>query len=288
MPDLWTDLLECLELAPPPSAGTGGQSDVAVFEGRNQQLEYHRLFGGQLLGQFIQTARLVCPDKAVKSLHAVFAREGRADEPVSYEAIRHHEGRSFATLTVTARQSTARQSTAHATSEDDTRVLATSSICMHVVEDGPEHQAVDDVPPVLGAEHRIALDLIPWETRAVDDLNATAEGPPQFEFWMRTPAVDPGLAPALAAYATDLTLIGTALRPMDGLGQRGNGTQFTSAVTSHTLWFHRPFRTDEWLMLRQHSPLLAHGRCFGRGDVLTESGVLVASYGQEALLRVPT
>ena len=274
MPDLWTDLLECLELASGPSGGTDGQSDVAAFIGRNQQLEYHRLFGGQLLGQFIQAARLVCPDKAVKSLHAVFAREGRADEPVSYEAIRHHEGRSFATLTITARQSRG--------------VLATSSICMHVVEDGPEHQAVDDVAPVLGAEHRVALDLIPWEIRAVDDLNATTSGPPRFEFWMRTPAVDPGLAPALAAYATDLTLIGTALRPMDGLGQRGNGTQFTSAVTSHTLWFHRPFRTDEWLMLRQHSPLLAHGRCFGRGDVLTESGALVASYAQEALLRVPT
>jgi acyl-CoA thioesterase-2 len=60
---------------------------------------------------------------------------------------------------------------------------------------------------------------------------------------------------------------------------------FTSAVTSHTVWFHRPFRTDDWLLLRQHSPLLAHGRCFGRGDVLTEDGTLVASYGQEALLR---
>jgi acyl-CoA thioesterase II len=53
----------------------------------------------------------------------------------------------------------------------------------------------------------------------------------------------------------------------------------------HTIWFHRPFRTDRWLLLRQHSPLLAHGRCFGRGDVLTEDGGLVASYAQEALLR---
>lgn len=272
MPDLWTDLLECLELAPARSDGPGEATEVAAFEGRNQQLDYHRVFGGQLLGQLIQTARLLCPDKAVKSLHTVFAREGRADEPVTFEAIRHHDGRSFATLTVTGRQGT--------------RVLATSSICMHVVEDGPEHQAVADVPPVLGPEHRLTLDLIPWETRAVDDLNLTSTGPPEFEFWMRTPDVDPALAPALAAYATDLTLIGTALRPMDGLGQRGNGTQFTSAVTSHTLWFHRPFRTDEWLLLRQHSPLLAHGRCFGRGDVLTADGVLVASYGQEALLRV--
>ena len=159
---------------------------------------------------------------------------------------------------------------------------------MHAAEDGPEHQSVDAVPPVLGPEHRVDLDLIPWETRAVDDLNAHHRRAAEFDLWMRTPEVDATLAPALAAYATDLNLIGTALRPMEGLGQRGNGTQFTSAVTSHTLWFHRPFRTDEWLLLRQHSPVLAHGRCFGRGDVLTDDGVLVASYAQEALLRVAT
>jgi acyl-CoA thioesterase II len=277
VPDLWIDLLECLELAPTPTDDTAGATGSATFLGRNQQLEYHRVFGGQLLGQLIQAARGVCPDKTVKSLHTVFAREGRADQPVTFEVIRHHEGRSFATLTITGRQQTA---------EGETRVLATSSICMHVVEDGPERQEVAEASPVLGPEHRLALDLIPWETRAVDDLNLTSAGPPEFEFWMRTPDVDPALAPALVAYATDLTLIGTALRPVDGLGQRGNGTQFTSAVTSHTLWFHRPLRTDEWLLLRQHSPLLAHGRCFGRGDVLTEGGVLVASYAQEALLRV--
>jgi acyl-CoA thioesterase-2 len=272
VPDLWSDLLACLDIARARPIHPVQDADVAVYEGRNQQLEYHRLFGGQILGQLIQIARLSCPDKAIKSLHTVFAKEGRADEPVTYEATRHHQGRSFAALTVTARQSRG--------------VLATGSVCMHASESGPERQAVDDVPAVLGPEHRVALDLIPWETRSVDDLNATSTGPPQFELWMRTPAVDAGLAPALAAYGTDLTLIGTALRPIDGLSQRGNGTQFTSAVTSHTLWFHRPFRTDEWLLLRQHSPLLAGARCFGRGDVLTEDGDLVASYAQEALLRL--
>jgi acyl-CoA thioesterase-2 len=105
--------------------------------------------------------------------------------------------------------------------------------------------------------------------------------------WMRTPQVGKNLAPALATYATDLTLIGTALRPVDGLSQLGNGTTFTSAVTSHNLWFHRPFTTDSWLLLRQHSPVTAHGRCFGRGDVFSEDGNLVASYAQEALLRLP-
>ncbi|RDH78458.1 acyl-CoA thioesterase II [Mycolicibacterium moriokaense] len=283
MPDLWTDLLECLELSAASPDDPGAATGSTVFEGRNQQLDYHRVFGGQLLGQLIEAARKMCPDKSIKSLHTVFAREGRAADPVTFEAIRHHEGRSFATLTITARQKSVDEN-----GRRTDRVLATGSICMHVLEDGPEHQAVDDVAALLGPEHGVALDLIPWETRAVDDLSVTDTGPPRFEFWMRTPEVDPSLAPALAAYATDLTLIGTALRPMDGLGQRGNGTQFTSAVTSHTLWFQRPFRTDDWLLLRQHSPLLAHGRRFGRGDVLTESGALVASYAQEALLRVAT
>jgi acyl-CoA thioesterase-2 len=272
VPDLWSDLLACLDLDPVPSEGIGEDS-VTEFEGRNQRLEYHRVFGGQLLGQFIQIASTICPDKAVKSQHAVFAREGRADEPIHYRATCHHQGRSFATVTITPQQSRG--------------IVATSSICMHVLEDGPQRQSVDEAPALLGPEHQVALDLIPWETRAAVDLTATATGPPEYEVWMRTPAVDPALAPALAAYGTDLTLIGTALRPMEGVSHRGNGTWFTSAVTSHTIWFHRAFRTDAWFLLRQHSPLLAHGRSFGRGDILTEDGTLVASYAQEALLRFP-
>jgi acyl-CoA thioesterase-2 len=260
VPDLWSDLLACLDLHPVPSGGTGEEragDEVTEFEGRNQQLDYHRVFGGQLLGQFLRIASATCPDKDVKSQHTVFTREGRADEPIRYQATRHHEGRSFATVTITARQGSG--------------VVATSSICMHSPEGGPEPRASPHArPDPMG------------DPRAVD-LNVTTTGPPQFEVWMRTPAVDPELAPALAAYATDLTLIGTALRPMDGVGQRGNGTAFTSAVTSRTIWFHRPFRTDGWLLL--HSPLLAHGRSFGRGDVLSEDGSLVASYAQEALLR---
>lgn len=191
MPDLWSDLLACLDPQPVPSRDTGGEgtgADVTEFEGSNQRLEYHRVFGGQLLAQFIRIATATCPDKDVKSQHAVFSREGRADEPIRYQATRHHEGRSFATITITARQSGG--------------AVATSSICMHTSEDGPEHQTVDEVPPVLGPDHQVALDLIPWETRATVDLNATTTGPPEFEVWMRTPAVDPALAPALAAYGT--------------------------------------------------------------------------------------
>jgi acyl-CoA thioesterase II len=267
--DLWTDLLGCLDLhrASDPSDA----DDVVEFEGVSQKLDYHRVFGGQLLGQFIQAASLACPGKSVKSLHAVFAREGRAAEPVRYQSTRQHEGRSFASLTITARQS-------HA-------VLASAAVSMHVNEDGPENQDTEPISTLLDATHRVDLDLIPWETRCADDLGAATTGPPRLEVWMRTPTVDAELAPALTSYATDLTLIGTALRPFEGFSHRGNGTQFTSAVTSHTVWFHQPFRTDDWLLLRQHSPVLARGRCYGRGDVLTEDGSLVASYAQESLLR---
>ena len=265
MLDPWTDLLACL-------AFDTVDSDPRVTA-RNQHLDYHRIFGGQLLAQFVCVAAATTPDKSVKSLHVAFPREGRADEPVMYDVTRHHEGRSFGTLSITATQAKG--------------PIGVASVSMHAPENGPDRQSVESVGELPGPEHQAALGLIPWETRSFDDLNATTTGPPEFELWMRTPSVDPELAPALLAYATDLTLIGTALRPHDGLSQLGNGTQFTSAVTSHTIWFHRPFSSDRWLLLRQHSPLLARGRSFGRGDVLTAEGVLVASYAQESLLRIP-
>jgi acyl-CoA thioesterase-2 len=268
MGDRWTDLLGCLDLEPRPADADDG--DLA-FDGRNQELSYHRIFGGQLLAQFVQAARLAVPGKAVKSLHVQFPRAGRTDEPVRYTVRRHHDGATFASVGIVAGQAKG--------------VIATAAVSLHAVEDGPVHQSVPAAPPVLDEEHLAALDLLPWETRASADLDSPAAGPPELELWMRTPTVEPELAPALAAYATDLTLIGTALRPLDGIGQRDSGRAFTSAVTGHTLWFHRPFRTDDWLLLRQHAPLLAGGRGFGRGDVLTAGGALVASYAQESLVR---
>jgi acyl-CoA thioesterase II len=166
VPDLWTDLLGCLQLRTRDGERPDAH-DVVVFEGANQWLNYHRLFGGQLLGQFIRAAGLTCRDKTVKSLHAVFAREGRPDDPVHYQVTRHHQGRSFATLTTTARQTRG--------------VLATSSVCMHTAEDGSEHQSAEAVPALLNEKHRVELDLIPWETRSVDDRNAVAAGPARFE-----------------------------------------------------------------------------------------------------------
>jgi acyl-CoA thioesterase-2 len=89
---------------------------------------------------------------------------------------------------------------------------------------------------------------------------------------MRTPPVDGELAPALAAYATDLTLIGTALRPLEGFNHSGNGTLFTSAVTSHTVWFHQPFRTDNVL---PHRPVPSRKRSISHKTTNLENRILV-------------
>ena len=270
MADLWDDLLSCLELRDVSDAAAR-EASALVFQGDNLHLSYHRLFGGQLLAQFAGAASLTAPGKAVKSLHALFPREGLSDEPVRYEVTRHHEGGTFATLAIVARQSKGVIATASGSS------VTGAMVC----RSRPSSAACIDTE----ADAQVELGLIPWETRSADSLDSPEAGHPEFSLWMRTPAVGEEHTAALAAYATDLTLIGTALRPVDGVSQADAGKAFTSAVTSHTVWFHRPFRTDEWLLLRQHSPLLAHGRCFGRGDILTADGALVASYAQEALLR---
>ncbi|MBF6341464.1 thioesterase family protein [Nocardia abscessus] len=283
MPDLWSELLACLDLRQRPTSPSPGAADtrpgaggrrretLTVYEGSSQRLDHGWLYGGQLLAQIVRAAMCACPAKAVKSLHVVSAHEGKGDAPVFYIVQRQHEGRSFAALTVTARQKR--------------DIVATAVVSMHAHEDGPEHQTVPDIPEVPGPRHHTEVPILPWETRSTADLNSTGTHPPDYELWMRTPRVADEFGAALAAYATDSSPIGTALRPLKGVGQSGNGTAFTSATTTHSVWFHRAFRTDDWLLLRHHSPLVAHGRCFGKGDILTQDGTLVASFAQEGLLR---
>ncbi|WP_327659064.1 MULTISPECIES: acyl-CoA thioesterase [unclassified Streptomyces] len=262
MTDLWNDLLHCL--APKP-LGQG------VYEAPSQQLSYHRLFGGQLLAQTARVAELTCPGKAVKSLHVLFPREGKGGQPVRYETDCVQQGRTYGAVQIQARQ--------------EHGVVAVATVSLHTWEGGPQRQSVEAAGELPGEERRIDLELLPWETRAATDLDSPDSEAPAYELWTRTPPVAAELGPALLAYATDLTLIGTALRPVSGVTQHDAGRAFASAVTSHSLWFHQPVRADTWLLLRQHSPLAAHGRCHGRGDVLTRQGELVASCAQDALLR---
>ena len=267
------NLLACLEMA---------ETTPGTYAGANLALDYHRVFGGQILAQTILAATTAAADgKQVKSLAQLFPREGNSELRMDYAVTKHQEGRTFASTGVVASQT---DHTGRA------KPVSVATLSLHTPEDGPVRQ--DDAPSVGKPEDAVLTDLgmIPWETRVVDgvDLSDRAAAPAAYRFWMRTPSVpdSPGLHQALLAHATDLTVIGTALRPTEGLSQADTMTRFHSAVTSHSLWFHQPFRADEWLLVDQCSPILAGGRAYGRGDVWTLDGRLVASFAQESMIRM--
>jgi acyl-CoA thioesterase II len=249
------------------------------LQGRNLDIGYHRVFGGQILAQTLCAAAATSPDKTVKSMHVLFPREGDTAEPMQYRVSSLQAGRTFGTSEVIAHQAA--------------RVTAAALVSLHVHEEGLDR---NDTPPPVGTPTDAAptdLDMVPWETRLVDavDLADRGTGPAHLAWWMRTPAFDaPDGVPeqavhqALLAHATDLTLIGTALRPFEGVSQADAALNLHTAVTSHTLWFHRPFRIDDWLLAVQEAPVVANGRSYGRGDVFADDQ-LVASFAQEAMVR---
>jgi acyl-CoA thioesterase-2 len=260
------DTVACIELE---STGEDG------YRAPHIPMGYRRVYGGQLLAQSLAIAADSTPGKQVKSLHASFPREGDLAAPIDYRVTRTHDGRSFAGRQIVG--------------EQDGRPIVVSGVSLHVLEEGPEHAI--GAPEVPGPEAcpPADLDLIPWETRIVDgvDLARRDVGPARFAFWMRTPALgdEPVLHQAMLAFATDLTLIGTALRPHAGLGQGDSPDRIQTAVTTHTLWLHAPFRVDDWLLVSQESPRMGGARAFGLGHVFTCDGRLVASFAQESLVR---
>lgn len=252
---------------------------VGVVEGQNLDIGYHRVFGGQILAQVLVAAAEASPEKSVKSIQVLFPREGDTSKPMQYAVAKLQDGRTFGTTEVVASQ--------------DGKVIAAALLSMHAEEPGLHRS---DAPPPLGEEpeegRRDLGGMVPWDTHVVGgvDLGATEAGPPALEWWMRTAELTGArgssrvLHQALLAHATDLTLIGTALRPFDGISQAQSTVGLHTAVTSHTLWFHQPFRADEWLRVVQQAPVTAGARSYGRGDVFS-GDELVASFAQEAMVR---
>lgn len=265
MPFGLEELVACLEL---------DEVEPGVVEGQNLDIGYHRVFGGQILAQCLAAAAAASPEKSVKSLHVLFPREGDTAKPMRYRVTKLQDGRTFGTTGIVA--------------EQDGKVIADAVVSMHVDEQGLHRS---DPPPDVGSPDSAELHdlgMVPWETRLVGgvDLADRAVAPARLDWWMRTPTVrdERAVHQALLAHATDLTLIGTALRPFDGVSQADSTVTLHTAVTSHTLWFHQPFRVDRWLLISQHSPVVANGRSFGRGDVFS-GDELVASFAQEAMVR---
>jgi acyl-CoA thioesterase II len=235
------------------------------------------VFGGQLIGQAIVAASGEVADKRVSSVHTTFARTGRPDQPVAFDIDLLHEGRSFASLSVTALQGD--------------RQLARSLVLLDAGdEDVIRHAA--PVPAVKSPDGAIRqrTQLDGWEQRFAEDVDLFdpgAVGPPELAIWsrFRTQRPEPELAQALLAWASVGSLIGIAMRPHPGVGLSQAHRSLSTGVLSHTLSFHQEFPAGDWQLFVLRSTFAGGGRAFGTGQVFSADGHLVASCAQEAMIR---
>jgi|TARA_R100000501_G_scaffold13654_3_gene24962 acyl-CoA thioesterase-2 len=262
-----------------------------LFRGQNTADAEFRLFGGQVIAQaLVAASRTVDDDRPPHSLHAYFIRPGAVDVPVVYQVERDRDGRSFSTRRVVAIQ--------------NGRAIFDMAVSFQVQEDGYEHQFdMPDVPPPedlmpeqewresFAAEVPVAyrenlLRERSIDFRRVDPAIPGREGPePRQNIWFRVQCEvppDPALHRCLLAYASDMTLLSTCQRPHNIAWHTGN---VQIASLDHALWFHAPFRADEWLLYVQDSPRASGGRGLNRGSIYSREGVLVASAAQEGLIR---
>jgi acyl-CoA thioesterase-2 len=268
--------------------------EESLFRGQSQDLGWGTVFGGQVLGQALSAAVQTVPrERHVHSLHAYFLRPGDVTRPIVYDVDRIRDGGSFTTRRVRAIQ--------------NGHPIFNMSASFQVLETGFDHQ--DEMPEVPAPEtlpteqerlakkaHLLpepmrerALAVRPFELRAVDrddeDLFGHTPKAPQRAVWLRTIEKlpdDPALHCYLLAYASDYSFVTTSLLP-HGVTWMTPGMQVASL--DHAMWFHEPFRVDDWLLHVIDSPAARGGRGLVRGRVFTRAGRLVASTTQEGLIR---
>lgn len=277
------DLIALLDLEP---------IEVNIFRGVSPKDRSQRVFGGQVLGQALVAATRTIEDRICHSLHAYFLVPGDPKVPILYEVDRSRDGKSFSSRRVVAIQ--------HG------RQIFHMSVSFQVAEQGLEHQidapkvpppdecpseddfrrAMADKVPEQYREH--FLRQRPIELRPIDrtDIFAPKKRPPYQSVWVRATGPlpdDVALQQCVLAYASDMTLLDTGLAP-HGIGWFDERIQMASI--DHAMWFHRPFRADQWLLYVQDSPSASGARGFNRGMIYDQSGRLVASVAQEGLMRL--
>jgi acyl-CoA thioesterase II len=266
------------------------QLEVNLFRGVSPPQSPTRVFGGQVAGQALVAAgRTVPEDREVHSLHAYFIRPGDPRVPIVYETERVRDGRSFTTRRVLAVQ--------HG------EAIFSLSASFQVAQEGLEHS---DAAPVGVPEPESLPDLgeriaaggeggwlrdfpRPLDIRSVGEpmWSSKRVGPSDdpVQVWMRADGTLPDdrlLHVCMLTYASDLTLLGSVIARHDM-----RTTEVQLASLDHAMWFHRPFRADEWLLYECYSPTASGSRGLATGRFTTRDGRLVATTVQEGLVRLP-
>lgn len=268
------------------------QIDENTFRGQSQDLGFGSVYGGQVLGQALSAAyKTVPPERRAHSMHAYFLRSGDVHDPIVYQVDRIRDGKSFTTRRVVAVQKG--------------RAIFNMSASFQILESGFEHQ--DKAPPVPGPEglasemelvERIADRLParirerlqcpqPIEVRPIEPSNlfSPQKREPVRHQWFKAISEmpdDPAIHQYLLAYASDYGFMPTSLFPH---GRSLLDPQMQVASLDHAMWFHRPFRMDDWLLYAVQSPNACCARGLAIGKVFDRSGVLVATVAQEGLIR---
>jgi acyl-CoA thioesterase-2 len=280
------DLLDLLDIE---------QIEVNMFRGVSPAEGWQRVYGGQVIGQALVAASRTVEDESrvAHSLHGYFLRPGDTTIPILYSVDRIRDGGSFNTRRVVAVQKG--------------QAIFSMSVSFQVMEEGLHHQIdmpADVKPPeecATEAELREAyIDKVPEEfknnferprpieMRFVEPINDFEPEPmaPYQNVWIKAADTMPDdirLNQCLLAYASDMTLLDTSYRP-HGIGW--SNENFQVASLDHSMWFHRPFKTDDWLLYAQDSPYSGGARGFNRGSFYTQDGRLIASATQEGLIRL--
>jgi acyl-CoA thioesterase-2 len=264
-----------------------------LFRGQSQDLGWGTVFGGQVLGQALSAAVQTVPaERHVHSFNSYFLRPGDVSLPIVYEVDRIRDGSSFTTRRVVAIQKG--------------QAIFNLAASFQVDEEGFEHQDAmpehgepesfptdqeravsfaDKLPPPMRER---ALGERPFEFRPVDPVDDPihpSPRPPSRSLWLRAAGRlpdQPSLHRYLLAYASDYSFMTTSLLP-HGVGWMTPGMQVASL--DHVMYFHRPFRVDDWLLYVMDSPTASGARGLARGRIFNAEGLLVASCVQEGLIR---
>lgn len=262
--------------------------DTNLFRGQQPETIRQRVYGGQVAAQaLIAASRTVEEGFQVHSLHSYFLLAGDYDVPIIYDVERIRDGKSFATRRVLARQ--------HG------RPIYYQTLNFQRGEEGLEHQDVMPTvkPPEDGLDmmqlmnERGSDDGLSKEWAALDvrwlgnssyGLDPDPMHPSRTQVWIRVDgrlSDDPLEHLATFTYASDVSLLGAALAAHPDHGPH----KVQMASLDHTIWFHRPFRADEWWLYDQWSPSASGGRGLALGRIFTQDGTLVATVAQEGLIR---